>query len=152
MKFQVYSSLVVGFEQQSASGGSGAGAELDEIKRMLMEYVYTFIAILCSLLTYVGPQDEPYSSDRHGGRQHAAYALRVLSFRCRRGSLEEEERVHWCFCPVCLYSMSHSSGTVTYMVLIVRSSRMCSYKSLSSSTFWITMRYEGILFYTFQRS
>lgn len=37
MKFQLYSTLTAGFDEAGKSGGGAASAELDEVKRMLVE-------------------------------------------------------------------------------------------------------------------
>lgn len=50
MKFQMYSTLTSGFEE-AAKGGQGAGsAELDEIKRMLVE-TNPFLLILTAVVS-----------------------------------------------------------------------------------------------------
>lgn len=43
MKFQLYASMSAGFEQQAAANGGAAAGEIDEVKRMFLEYVTLYL-------------------------------------------------------------------------------------------------------------
>lgn len=48
MKFQLYASMSAGFEQQAEKGGAAA-TEVDEVKRMFMEYAARYCTAFASL-------------------------------------------------------------------------------------------------------
>lgn len=55
MKFQIFASMTHGFNEAAKQQGAGAGAELDELKRMLVETNPWFLGLtaLVSMLHVV---------------------------------------------------------------------------------------------------
>lgn len=130
MKFQLYATMSAGFEQQAAANGGTAAGEIDEVKRMFLEYAPLYFSN--RIMNFAGLSHFKNHSRTNPILLIVTAIVSVLhmvfeflgtftplityldvhsslfstSFRCGRRPLEEEKRVHRCLREVCFSSIT----------------------------------------------
>lgn len=101
-KFQIFATMTQGFDEAAKQQGSAGGAELDEIKRMLVETNPYFLGLtaLVSVLHMV----YVFLAHQLSLRTDAAESLQVRDARFQLGcvALETETGARWCIRTVSL--------------------------------------------------